>query len=460
MQRWIFICAGLVALAAVSKAALKKKRVERGEEPKKAEEPALAQKPANRALRTLGILLAVLLFCSSLGLGGYALTRIWADAGEISGPISATFVRATTAEEEDYDEDNTVCRVEYKCGTSDAVLAIEYTYAEWEALPEGHTVEGYIYRSEKMDAAVAFREMTDAATVAGGLREVMTDREALHLNIALALMLVAIGSVIMTCGWHFYSAYEKTWFLAILVLAAIFGIIFPEEDCNGISGIVIMALYLADTLLNIWCELLISKQSKWNFIVSLFVEITEILICIVLSYRFATMASTLFFWIPIDIISFINWHRHPDKKDDEVTEVRKLSGWAEVAIIAGIVVWTLGVGYFLTTLDIGTDLFGGNQTIETWVCYLDACASAVGICNGLFILFRIREQWIAWYICAILEGIINILSGQYILLVLKLGYITNTTYGYIRWTRYIRGRTANVQNEENPEESQGKHEFF
>ncbi|MDY3863289.1 MAG: nicotinamide riboside transporter PnuC [Eubacteriales bacterium] len=438
MQRWIFICAGLVALAAVSKAALKKKRVERGEEPKKAEEPALAQKPANRALRTLGILLAVLLFCSSLGLGGYALTRIWADAGEISGPISATFVRATTAEEEDYDEDNTVCRVEYKCGTSDAVLAIEYTYAEWEALPEGHTVEGYIYRSEKMDAAVAFREMTDAATVAGGLREVMTDREALHLNIALALMLVAIGSVIMTCGWHFYSAYEKTWFLAILVLAAIFGIIFPEEDCNGISGIVIMALYLADTLLNIWCELLISKQSKWNFIVSVFVELAEIGICILLRYRFATMATTLFFWLPIDIISFVNWHRHPDRREEELTVVRTLRGWQEVLVLIGIAVWTFGLGYLLTRINVGTDLFGGNETLATLVIYLDACASAVGVANGLFILFRFREQWVAWITCAILEAVINVLSGQYVLLVLKAGYLTNSVYGYIKWTKYIK----------------------
>lgn len=438
MQRWIFICAGLVALAAVSKAALKKKRVERGEEPKKAEEPALAQKPANRALRTLGILLAVLLFCSSLGLGGYALTRIWADAGEISGPISATFVRATTAEEEDYDEDNTVCRVEYKCGTSDAVLAIEYTYAEWEALPEGHTVEGYIYRSEKMDAAVAFREMTDAATVAGGLREVMTDREALHLNIALALMLVAIGSVIMTCGWHFYSAYEKTWFLAILVLAAIFGIIFPEEDCNGISGIVIMALYLADTLLNIWCELLISKQSKWNFIVSVFVEIAEIGICILLRYRFATMATTLFFWLPIDIISFVNWHRHPDRREEELTVVRTLRGWQEALVLIGIAVWTFGLGYLLTRINVGTDLFGGNETLATLVIYLDACASAVGVANGLFILFRFREQWVAWITCAILEAVINVLSGQYVLLVLKAGYLTNSVYGYIKWTKYIK----------------------
>lgn len=438
MQRWIFICAGLVALAAVSKAALKKKRVERGEEPKKAEEPALAQKPANRALRTLGILLAVLLFCSSLGLGGYALTRIWADAGEISGPISATFVRATTAEEEDYDEDNTVCRVEYKCGTSDAVLAIEYTYAEWEALPEGHTVEGYIYRSEKMDAAVAFREMTDAATVAGGLREVMTDREALHLNIALALMLVAIGSVIMTCGWHFYSAYEKTWFLAILVLAAIFGIIFPEEDCNGISGIVIMALYLADTLLNIWCELLISKQSKWNFIVSVFVELAEIGICILLRYRFATMATTLFFWLPIDIISFVNWHRHPDRREEELTVVRTLRGWQEALVLIGIAVWTFGLGYLLTRINVGTDLFGGNETLATLVIYLDACASAVGVANGLFILFRFREQWVAWITCAILETVINVLSGQYVLLVLKAGYLTNSVYGYIKWTKYIK----------------------
>ena len=221
-----------------------------------------------------------------------------------------------------------------------------------------------------------------------------------------------------------------------------------------------MLLYLLDTFLNILCELLISKQSRWNFIVSVAVEITEIVICIVLMYRFATMLTTLFFWLPIDILSFINWTKHPDRDQEEVTRVRPLKGWQEVLILAGIAVWTVLVGYFLSGLDIHTDLFGGNETLANVVCYLDACASAVGVANGLFIFFRFREQWIAWYICAILEGIINILSGQYILLVLKLGYITNTTYGYIRWTRYIRGRTANVQNAESPEESQEKHEFF
>ena len=311
---------------------------------------------------------------------------------------SCEFVRTTTAEEEDYSEDDTVCAVEY------------------EAYDGKYTC---------------------------------TDEQSPYFNAAIAIILLAAGLAVITFWAKFFTLYEKVWFMTILVLACVVSILFPEEDCNGINGIWIMALYLLDTFLNILCELLISKQSKWNFIVSVFVEITEILICILLAYRFATMATTLFFWLPIDIISFINWHKHPDKKDDELTQVRKLSGWGAVLIIAGIFVWTVVVGYLLSGLDITSDLFNGDKALANAVCYIDACASAVGVANGLFILFRFREQWIAWYICAALESVINIISGQYVLLVLKLGYFTNTTYGYIKWTRYISSRKK--ENEQLPE---------
>ena len=240
--------------------------------------------------------------------------------------------------------------------------------------------------------------------------------------------------------WNYFTTYEKIWFISITVLAFVFAFLFPEEDVGGVNGKVIMALYLLDILLNITCELLISKQSRWNFIVSLGVELTEILICVVLAYRFATMAVTLFFWIPIDIISFINWNKHKDREQEELTEVRRLTGLQEVLVIAGIVIWTVGVGYFLTTLEI-EGLLSATPTLETIVCYLDACASAVGIANGVFILLRYREQWIAWYICALLEAAINIISGQWVLLVLKAGYLTNTTYGYIKFDieRLVKG---------------------
>ena len=96
------------------------------------------------------------------------------------------------------------------------------------------------------------------------------------------------------------------------------------------------------------------------------------------------------------------------------------------------------LGYFLSGLDIATDFFGGNELLETAVCYLDACASAVGIVNGVLIFLRYQEQWLAWIAEALLEGAINVLSGQYVLLVLKAGYLTNSTYGWLKWRKYIR----------------------
>lgn len=205
-----------------------------------------------------------------------------------------------------------------------------------------------------------------------------------------------------------------------------------------VSAAIITFLYVLDVILNITCELLISKQSKWNFIVSLGVEITEIVICIVCMYRFATMVSTLLFWIPCDIISFVMWHRHPDKQKEQLTVVKKLTWWQDIIIVAAIAVWTVGIGYLLTLIEVEGGIFANNVQYKNIACYLDACASAVGIANGLLILFRYREQWIAWYICSIIETVINIMAGQWILLVLKAGYLTNTTYGYIMWTKYIR----------------------
>jgi len=259
----------------------------------------------------------------------------------------------------------------------------------------------------------------------------------LYTNLALAFIILAVSVGVITFFSVKFTLYEKIWFISIMVLACIFSILFPEEDANGVNGVLIMFLYLLDTFLNILCELLISKQSRYNFIVSIGVEIVEILICVVLMYRFATMASTLFFWLPIDIISFINWTKHKDEKEEDITAVRRLKGYQELLIVLGIVIWTIVVGYVLSGLNIETD-FIKDKNIETVIAYLDACASAVGIANGLFIFFRLREQWIAWYICAVLESVMNILSGQYVLLILKLGYFTNTTYGYIKWTRYIK----------------------
>ena len=177
-------------------------------------------------------------------------------------------------------------------------------------------------------------------------QQVMAEKSMSIFNFGTSTFILALSLAIMMLFSRQFTTYEKSWFMIIMVLATIFSVAFPEENANGVNGIIIMLLYLLDTFLNILCELLISKQSRYNFLVSVFVEIVEIVMCIVLMYRFATMTVTLFFWLPIDIISYINWSKHRDDEDSELTMVRKLKGYQEVLVIAGIVIWTIVVGYF------------------------------------------------------------------------------------------------------------------
>ncbi|MBO7676094.1 MAG: nicotinamide mononucleotide transporter [Erysipelotrichaceae bacterium] len=395
----------------------------------------------DKKIRTIGFVILAVLIITAIVSFVKGTARLNSDPGELK--YQGTVVMQRDESYEDYDEDSTVCDVVYTDGEDK--LIVTYAYKDYIEL-EDESIEAYKYTAA--DGTNLYFDHKDPGReeVLNTYRQITAEELMPVFNLGNALLILSLSLLIMILFSRFFSLYEKCWFLSIMSLATIFAVIFPEESANGVNGIWIMLLYLLDTFLNILCELLISKQSRYNFLVSVLVEITEIVICLVLMYRFATMVVTLFFWLPIDILSFINWSNHKDEAEDELTMVRRLKGYQEVLVIVGIALWTLGVGYLISGLDINTD-FIRNDNIETLIIYLDACASAVGIANGLFIFFRLREQWIAWYVCAALEAVINILSGQYVLLILKLGYFTNTTYGYIKWSRYIRSHkeeTASV----------------
>lgn len=386
----------------------------------------------NKKLRSIEILILVLLCVGSIVSVFIGFSSVHSDVGKIQYQGSMNMVR--DEEEEDYDSDSTICDVIYREG--DKKLVVSYTYEEYENLDE-NTIVAYEYKTTNGTQLYFDHNDVSQEEAQYTYQQVMAEELMPVFNLGTSTFILALSLAIMMLFSKQFTTYEKSWFMIIMVLATIFSVLFPEENANGVNGIIIMLLYLLDTFLNILCELLISKQSRYNFLVSVLVEIVEIITCIVLMYRFATMTVTLFFWLPIDIISYINWTKHKDEEENELTMVRKLKGYQEVLVIVGIVIWTIVVGYFISGLDIATDFYN-NETLETAIIYIDACASAVGIANGLFIFFRLREQWLAWYICAFLEAIINIISGQYVLLILKIGYFTNTTYGYIKWSQYIK----------------------
>ena len=393
----------------------------------------------NKRLRMIEVIFSIGLCIASIISIGYGLLDINANIEDIQFKQSIQMTRDTDLE--DYSEDNTICDVTYING--DKQLIVSYSYEDYVKLDD-KTITAYEYETKNGTKLYFDHQNINDQEVQYAYKQVRANELASLFNFGIASLILMLSILIMMLFAKQFTTYEKSWFISIMVLATIFSVVFPEESANGVNGIIIMLLYLLDTFLNILCELLISKQSRYNFLVSVLVEIVEISICVVLMYRFATMATTLFFWLPIDIISYINWSKHKDDEENELTVVRKLRGYQEVLVIIGIIVWTFVIGYLISGLNIATDFYN-NELLETFIIYIDACASAVGIANGLFIFFRLQEQWIAWYICAFLEAVINIISGQYVLLVLKLGYFTNTTYGYIKWSRYIKEHTTEKQ---------------
>ena len=393
----------------------------------------------SKRLRMIEVIFSIGLCIASIISIGYGLLDINANIEDIQFKKSIQLTRDTDLE--DYSEDNTICDVTYING--DKQLIVSYSYEDYVKLDD-KTITAYEYETKNGTKLYFDHQNINDQEVQYAYKQVRANELASLFNFGIASLILMLSILIMMLFAKQFTTYEKSWFISIMVLATIFSVVFPEESANGVNGIIIMLLYLLDTFLNILCELLISKQSRYNFLVSVLVEIVEIAICVVLMYRFATMATTLFFWLPIDIISYINWSKHKDDEENELTVVRKLRGYQEVLVIIGIIVWTFVIGYLISGLNIATDFYN-NELLETFIIYIDACASAVGIANGLFIFFRLQEQWIAWYICAFLEAVINIISGQYVLLVLKLGYFTNTTYGYIKWSRYIKEHTTEKQ---------------
>lgn len=235
----------------------------------------------------------------------------------------------------------------------------------------------------------------------------------------------------------YFTLFELVWFVSLTLATIIVAIIYPEETANGVSGTIITILYTIDVVLAILCELLTSKQSRWSLMIYNVVELFEIVIMIILKARFASLAVAIFFWVPMHTISFINWSKHKDKDKKELTVVRSLKGWQSLLLILAGAVWTLGIGYLMAAFGPDSEFYSSDLVMKV-IAYLDACCSACSIINGILLFFRFKENWIVWYLYVIFETVINILLGQWVLLILKIGYFTNTTYGLIVWSKYIK----------------------
>ncbi len=225
-----------------------------------------------------------------------------------------------------------------------------------------------------------------------------------------------------------FTPYQIIYLCSVLALTLVFVIFFPDLMLDDTSNTFVVVCSVIATLANPCCELLISKQSKLNFVVDiLFIELPEFVLCLALGW-YSIAIVTLIFWIPIDVVSFLRWLKHPDEQREELTVVRRLTWKQDVLIVLAIAAFALGVGYLISLIPGASD------------SYLDALAAATGMANGILLLMRYNEQWYAWFITLILYTVMYTISGSYIMLITVAAMLVNTCYGFVKWLLYIRER--------------------
>lgn len=227
-----------------------------------------------------------------------------------------------------------------------------------------------------------------------------------------------------------FTPYQVIYLAAVCILTFAFVIFFPDMMLDSTEGILVTVCSIITVIANPLCELLIAKQSKLNFVVDFFfIEVTYLVISLALGWY--TLAVTVVcFWMPIDVVSYIQWNKHPDREDKNLTQVKRLKPLQGVLIVLGIVAFGLTAGYLMQHIPGSED------------SYLEAFASAVGMANGVLLLLRYSEQWFAWFLTTILYVFMDISSGAYILLITEVAMLVNTVYGFVKWLIYTRRHSA------------------
>lgn len=237
--------------------------------------------------------------------------------------------------------------------------------------------------------------------------------------------------------WNYFTTYEKIWLFLLTTAGIVLAILFPGDETRTWVRIIECVTLVG----GITCELLLSKQTRWAFVVSfLFYDLTQTVIYIVNGY-YVNALYEIIFWIPILFVDFFAWNKMKDKENNDLTVVKKINWKLDLVLFFIILGVSLAIGALFTVISITAEGMS-----DYW--WLDALGGALNVLNGLFILLRFREQWIPWIGVCIVEAVMWCISGRYVLLILSLGYLTNSIYGYIKWTKYIKTHPQSTKIED------------
>lgn len=218
---------------------------------------------------------------------------------------------------------------------------------------------------------------------------------------------------------NFFNLYEKIW-LAVFISAGIAITFIAQESL----------LHFAVLICGLLMEITLAKRSRICFIFVL-LNSTGLIIIGFTNLLYSEMLINLLFWIPYAIIGYILWNKNIDRDEHKnLTVVRTLKWW-QTALLATCITAT-GLLW-----SIALRAMGDSQPV------LDALSTVFQFTTGILILTRLREQWLFWIGYILFSATMWILFNYWVMLIISLGYLTNSIYGLIQWSQYINKHKKN-----------------
>ena len=179
------------------------------------------------------------------------------------------------------------------------------------------------------------------------------------------------------------------------------------------------------------CIFFCAKANISNF---LFAAVNTVVYAIYLVYWkiWGTAALEIFFYIPMNFISWYMWAKHRDSIVPCKTKARRLKAWQNV--ICAVTVTAAACIYHMILVRLGGE-----------VAWFDAFTLSIGIVATVLELFRYREQYVWWIVTDIVSVGMYIAHFDAVYLTKRSIYLIMAVIGLVNWIRL--NKTRNVENE-------------
>ena len=142
---------------------------------------------------------------------------------------------------------------------------------------------------------------------------------------------------------------------------------------------------------------------------------------------YGEVIENLFFYLPMLVVGFLMWRKYIDGSG--IVIMRKLLPKAVALISLACVVVAVALGFILSLIE--------TQNTP----YIDAATNVLAVVATILMIYRFREQWVAYItlnVLSIIMWALRIADGSpdgLLMVVMWSAYLVNSVYGLYNWTK-------------------------